>query len=399
MMKVLLTENIHPGAKVSLEREGFQVDLIDHAPSASVLNEMLKDYQVLGVRSKSQVTGDIITQNPHLYAIGCFCIGTNQVDLEEAKRQGIAVFNAPHSNTRSVAELVIAEMVALSRQLGDRNMLAHQGAWRKSAVGSREIRGKTLGIIGYGHIGSQVSILAEAFGMKVIFFDTAKKLPLGNAIAVDNLSVLLERSDFVSLHVPETPETKNMIKEQQLRQMKKGSFLINASRGSVVDIPALTKLLIEKHVAGCAIDVFPEEPASNKDVFESPLRGLENVILTPHIGGSTEEAQHSIGLEVSESLTKFIKRGISAGSVNIPQVDATIKEGSQRIVNIHQNVPGVLGQINSFISESGVNIEGQYLATDDKIGFLLIDVQDNQASSLLDRIKSMDKCILTRLAE
>ncbi len=398
-MKILLTENIHSIAKQRLEEKGHEVKLISYAPDENELLELLPNFDVIGIRSKTHLTDTVLEKNRHLVAAGCFCIGTNQVDLQAAKKQGIAVFNAPHSNTRSVAELVLAEMVALSRHLGDINSMAHKGQWRKSAKGSHEIRGKTLGIVGYGHIGSQVSILAEAFGLHVQFFDTAKKLPLGNAKSVDTLEDLLNTSDFVSFHVPETPETKNMMDKKMIDLMKKGSYLINASRGTVVEIDALKAAIESGHLAGCAIDVFPMEPASNEDEFESPLRGLQNVILTPHIGGSTEEAQFSIGNEVSESLDKFIKNGISAGSVNIPNIDAPVKSGTRRIINIHQNVPGVLGQINGYISETGVNIEGQYLATDEHIGFLLVDVQEDQAHSLLDRIKSMDKCILTRLAE
>lgn len=398
-MKILLTENIHQIAKSRLENYGHKVDLITYAPDENELIETVKDYDVLGIRSKTHLTASILEKNRHLIGVGCFCIGTNQVDLEAAKKNGIAVFNAPHSNTRSVAELVLAEMIALSRHLGDINTMAHQGKWRKSAKGSHEIRGKTLGIVGYGHIGSQVSVLGEAFGLNIIFYDVAKKLPLGNATSVDSLEELLGQSDFVSLHVPETPDTKNMIQKKQLSQMKNGSYLINASRGTVVEIEDLREAIDSGHLAGCAIDVFPSEPASNNEEFESVLRGARNVILTPHIGGSTEEAQFSIGNEVSESLHKFISQGISAGSVNIPNVEAPLKAGTKRIVNIHQNVPGVLGQINGYISETGVNIEGQNLATDEQIGFLLIDVQEDQAKSLLERIKSMDKCILTRLAD
>ena len=398
-MKVLLTENIHKVAQESLLAFGHEVDLISHAPDKDELLELLPKYDVIGIRSKTHLTSEVLEKNRHLIGVGCFCIGTNQVDLKSAKNQGIAVFNAPHSNTRSVAELVLAEMIALSRHLGDINTLAHQGIWRKSAKGSHEIRGKTLGIVGYGHIGSQVSVLAEAFGLKVLFYDVAKKLPLGNAISVDSLEALISQSDFVSLHVPETPDTKNMMTKSMLLKMKPESYLINASRGTVVDIEALREVLDSGHIAGCAIDVFPSEPASNQEKFESKLQGAHNVILTPHIGGSTEEAQYSIGNEVSESLHKFIAQGISAGSVNLPNVDAPLKPGTKRIVNIHQNVPGVLGQINGYISETGVNIEGQNLATDEEIGFLLIDVQEDQAKSLLDRIKSMDKCILTRIAE
>ena len=298
-MRILLTENIHEIAKKSLSEEGFKVDLLAHAPTEDEYIKILKNYDVLGIRSKSIVTENILKNNPHLLTIGAFCIGTNQINLKKANKLGIAVFNAPHSNTRSVAELVLAEMIALSRQLGDRNTLAHQGEWMKSAEGSKEVRGKTLGIVGYGHIGSQVSILAEAFGLKVLFYDVIKKLPLGNAKSFTSLDDLLKKSDFVSLHVPETPSTSFMITEKQLSLMKKGSFLINASRGSVVNINDLVQALKSNHIAGCALDVFPHEPASNEEKFKTPLQGLKNVILTPHIGGSTEEAQYAIGLEYS----------------------------------------------------------------------------------------------------
>lgn len=398
-MKVLLVENIHPVAKDSLEACGFKVDLLDHAPTQEQYLKVLKDYDLLGIRSKSQITPEILKENSHLLAIGCFCIGTNQVDLQVAKENAVAVFNAPHSNTRSVAELVLAEMVALARQLGDKNTLAHQGSWKKSAKGSNEIRGKTLGIIGYGHIGSQVSILAEAFGLNVIFYDVSKRLPLGNANPTSSLKELLAQSDFVSLHVPETPDTQDMIGTKELSQMKAGSYLINASRGSVVEIEALKSALESGHIAGCAIDVFPVEPASNEDQFKSPLQGVKNVILTPHIGGSTEEAQHSIGLEVSESLRKFIQLGSTAGSVNFPNLDPVAREGSKRIVNVHKNVPGMLGQINNIISSNGINIEGQQLGTDKDIGYLVMDVQADQVNSLLAEIKKLDKSLITRLAQ
>lgn len=396
-LKILLVENIHPVAKETLISEGFNVDLISHAPSEDELLKTLPHYNLVGIRSKTEITAKVLKSNPHLLAIGCFCIGTNQVDLTTAHENGIPVFNAPHSNTRSVAELVIAEMVSLSRQLGDRNMKAHQGDWIKSAEGSREVRGKTVGIVGYGHIGSQVSVLAEALGLSVVFFDVVKKLPLGNAVAKSSLEELLKVSDFVTLHVPETPETKDMIGGKELAAMKEGSYLINASRGTVVVIESLVEALKSKHLAGCAIDVFPKEPASNKEKFVSPLQGVPNVILTPHIGGSTEEAQYSIGLEVAESFRRYLKIGSTAGAVNFPNVDLPVKQGSSRILNVHRNEPGVLGEINGMISKTGANIDAQYLSTDDKIGYLVMDVHSAHAPALAADIEKLSRSIRTRV--
>ncbi|WP_413612515.1 phosphoglycerate dehydrogenase [Bdellovibrio sp. HCB-110] len=396
-LRILLVENIHAVAKDALISEGFRVDLISHAPSEEELLKILPGYDVLGIRSKTEITAEVLRKNPQLTAIGCFCIGTNQVDLMTARECGIPVFNAPHSNTRSVAELVIAEMISLSRQLGDRNTKAHAGEWVKSAEGSREVRGKTLGIVGYGHIGSQVSILAEAMGLRVVFFDVIKKLPLGNAVAKASLDELLEVSDFVTLHVPETPETKDMIGAKELSKMKKGSYLINASRGTVVVIEALVDALKSKHIAGCAIDVFPEEPASNKEKFKSSLQGVSNVILTPHIGGSTEEAQYAIGMEVAESFRRYLKIGSSSGAVNFPNVDLPVKQGTSRILNVHKNEPGVLGEINGLISKAGANIEGQYLSTDEKIGYLVMDVHSTHADALAVEIGKLDRSIRTRV--
>lgn len=396
-LKILLVENIHQIAKTRLEEEGFKVDLISHAPSEEELLTLLKKYDVLGIRSKTELTRKVLENNPHLIAVGAFCIGTNQIQLGAAKNLGLPVFNAPHANTRSVAELVIAEMISLSRQLGDRNMKAHSGDWMKTADGSREVRGKTLGIVGYGHIGSQLSILAESMGMKVVFYDIIKKLPLGNAKAMRTMEELLQVSDFVSLHVPETPQTKNMITKSEIKHMKKDSCLINASRGTVVVIEDLVEALKSKHLAGCAIDVFPVEPASNKEKFVSPLQGLANVILTPHIGGSTEEAQYSIGLEVSESFRKFLKIGSTAGAVNFPNVDLTLVSGVKRIQNVHKNEPGVLGEINGIISKHGANIQGQFLSTDDKIGYLVIDVETNSADELAQEIQKSSRSIKTRI--
>lgn len=396
-IKILLLENIHPVAKTRLEEEGFQVDLKSHSPGEDELIAMLQGYQALGIRSKTEITEKILMNAPHLLTIGCFCIGTNQVNLKKANAHGVPVFNAPYSNTRSVAEMVIAEMISLSRQLGDRNTLAHQGEWMKTAEGSREVRGKTLGIIGYGHIGSQVSILAEALGMKVLFFDVIKKLPLGNAQAVNSIEELLMKADFVTLHVPETPQTKDLISGRELNQMKKGSYLINASRGTVVVIEDLVAALKSKHIAGCAIDVFPVEPASNKEKFKSPLQGLSNVILTPHVGGSTEEAQYAIGLEVAESFTRYLKIGSTSGAVNFPQVDLPVQKGAHRILNVHQNKPGVLGEINSIVSKAGANILAQYLSTDPDIGYLVMDVEKANALPLSEEIKKLPRSIRTRV--
>lgn len=396
-LKVLLVENIHTIAKTRLEEEGYEVDLISYAPDEEELISLLKKYDVLGLRSKTEVTAKVVENSKHLSAIGAFCIGTNQINLSAAKKIGLPVFNAPHANTRSVAELVIAEMISLSRQLGDRNMKAHQGEWMKSADGSREVRGKTLGIIGYGHIGSQLSILAESMGMKVVFFDLIKKLPLGNARSMRSLEELLEYSDFVSLHVPETKVTKNMISQKEFNLMKKGSYLINASRGTVVVIEDLVDALKSHQLAGCAIDVFPVEPSSNKEKFISPLQGLGNVILTPHIGGSTEEAQYSIGLEVAESFRKFLKVGSTSGAVNFPNMELSFIEGVRRIQNVHRNEPGVLGEINGIISQAGANIQGQFLSTDEKIGYLVIDVETNKAEALAQEIQKSSRSLRTRL--
>lgn len=395
--RILLVENIHPVAKEMLEQEGYKVDLLSYAPGEDELIKLLPDYCAIGIRSKTEVTPKVLEHSKSTFTIGAFCIGTNQISLESARKKGVAVFNAPHSNTRSVAELVIAEMIALSRQLGDRNSLAHRGDWMKSAEGSREVRGKTLGIVGYGHIGSQVSILAEAMGLKVLFFDVMKKLPLGNARAVVSLDELLKNSDFVTLHVPEIPETMNMIGKRELALMKKGACLINASRGTVVVIDDLVNALKEKHIAGCAIDVFPVEPASNKDKFVSPLQNLPNVILTPHIGGSTEEAQKAIGIEVAESFRRFLKIGSSSGAVNFPNVDLPVKKGTSRILNVHRNEPGVLGEINTIISNAGANIEAQYLSTDDEIGYLVMDVHSQHAPELAENINKLQRSIRTRV--
>ena len=396
--RILLTESINAIAKSELEAKGHTVELINYSPDKDELIEKLKNFDVIGIRSKTKITAEVLKEASHLHAIGCFCIGTNQVDLESAQEFGIPVFNAPHSNTRSVAELVIAEIVALARGLGDKNTNAHKGQWDKSAVGSVEVRGKKLGIVGYGHIGSQVSVLAEGMGLDVYFFDEAKKLPLGNATPLSSLKELLNTCDFVTLHVPELPSTKDMITAKELSQMKKGSYLINASRGTVVVINDLAAAIKEEHIAGAAVDVFPTEPASNKDEFQSPLQGLKNVILTPHIGGSTEEAQISIGQEVSDSLNKFLNYGSTAGAVNFPNLEMSYRNNYSRLTNVHLNEPGMLGQINNIISKAGVNIGGQSLSTDEKIGYLIIDIDSKKdVQNLADEIKVLQKSVITRV--
>ncbi len=396
-IKILLLENIHPIAESRLQAEGFSVQRESAARSEDELVELASEFHVLGIRSKTQITERVVEESKKLLSIGAFCIGTNQIALEAANRRGIPVFNAPYSNTRSVAELVIAEIISLSRQLAHRSQMAHQGVWEKSANGSNEIRGKTLGIVGYGHIGSQVSVLAESMGMKVVFYDITKKLPLGNSVQLESLTELFNIADFVSLHVPETSDTREMIGARELSRMKRGSYLINASRGSVVVIEDLVGHLKEGHLAGAAIDVFPVEPKSNEEKFESQLCGLKNVIITPHIGGSTEEAQESIGTEVSDSITKFINNGSTTGAVGFPNVDLPIQKECHRVLNVHKNVPGVLKEINHIVSEVGANIRAQYLSTDPNIGYLVMDLEKAEASEVSEKIKALSTSIKTRI--
>lgn len=396
--RILLLEGIHPRAKEILEQEGFEVRLETHSPKESDLKAMLKEADAVGIRSKTQLTAELIEGNEHLQLIGAFCIGTDQINVARANALGIPVFNAPYSNTRSVAELVIAEIISLARQLGDRSMKAHQGEWLKSADGSHEVRGKILGIVGYGHIGSQVSVLAEALGMRVLYFDVVKKLPLGNSQPCRTLDELLEKSDFVSLHVPDTTATRGLMGERQLAAMRKGAHLINASRGTVVEISALAKALKEGRIGGAAIDVFPHEPASNKEKFVSELQGLPNVILTPHIGGSTIEAQEAIGSEVAHSFLNFLKSGSTRGAVNFPNVDLPVlHEASHRIINVHKNVPGVLKEINGIVSAVGANIEAQSLVTDPQIGYLVMDMAKVEATAVAERIAKLETSIKTRV--
>ena len=397
-LKILLLEAIHPATKKRFEDAGYVAELIKPALTEAELLKQIPDCHVLGIRSKTTLTQKVLEHAKNLLAVGCFCIGTNQVELDAAAIQGIPVFNAPFSNTRSVAELVIAEIIMLARKAAQKSSGLHAGIWDKSATNCFEVRGKTLGIIGYGHIGPQVGILAEAFGMKVQFYDVLTKLALGNSKQLSSLPELLGSSDFVTLHVPETPETKNLIAARELAQMKKGSYLINLARGTVVDIPALAEALKSGHLEGAAVDVFPYEPVSNEERFTSELCGLKNVILTPHIGGSTEEAQHNIGLEVASSLLKFVEQGSTTGSVNFPEVELpVVREGGQRLLNMHKNVPGVMRDINKIIAERGVNIRSQYLSTKGDVGYLIMDMEGDVSKEVKRDLDALSTSIKTRL--
>jgi D-3-phosphoglycerate dehydrogenase len=396
-IKVLLLENIHPSAHELFNTEGFHLELVSGALSVEELSKRIEDVHVLGIRSKTRVTDAALKNAKRLLTIGCFCIGTNQVDLSGANHRGIPVFNAPFSNTRSVAEMIIAEVVMLSRHFGDRVQEMHAGKWRKVATGSFEVRTKTLGIVGYGHIGRQVGVIAEAMGMRVLFFDIAAKLPMGNNRATRTLEELLSQSDFVTLHVPETPATRGMMGKNEIAAMRAGSYLLNASRGTVVDIDALAEAIKSKHVAGAAIDVFPHEPETNSDGFETPLRGLPNVVLTPHIGGSTAEAQEAIGREVGAALIKFVNAGVTTGAVNFPHVDIAPTPGKHRILNVHRNVPGVLRDINRLVSDKGANIAAQVLATDPEIGYLVMDLDQDVSRDVKNAVAALDTNIKTRI--
>jgi D-3-phosphoglycerate dehydrogenase / 2-oxoglutarate reductase len=396
-LKILLLESIHLVADELLEAEGFEVQRIDGSLKEDQLCARVAGVHVLGIRSKTQVTRKVLDSAEALIAVGAFCIGTNQVALEHAMHRGVAVFNAPFSNTRSVAEMVLAEIVMLSRRLGDRSREMHQGVWRKVATGSREVRGKTLGVVGYGHIGSQVSILAEDLGMRVVFYDVAARLPLGNSQPVKTLDVLLEQSDFVTLHVPETPQTRMMMGAAQLSRMKKGACLINASRGTVMDLDALGQALRDQRLDGAAIDVYPDEPEANSaEGFETPLRGLANVVMTPHIGGSTLEAQAAIGREVSATLAHFAHTGATLGSVNFPPVDLARTPGTWRVINVHQNVPGVLRDLNRIVYNHDANIHAQVLSTNAAIGYLVMDLDSNVGDKVVEDMLRLPTSISAR---
>jgi D-3-phosphoglycerate dehydrogenase len=396
-IKVLLLENIHPSAHELFAAEGFQLETKGGAMGEAELVERIADVHVLGIRSKTRVTDAVLAAGRRLLSVGCFCIGTNQVDLLQANRRGVPVFNAPFSNTRSVAEMILSEVVMLARRLGDRAREMHAGQWRKVATGSFEVRGKTLGIIGYGHIGRQLGVIAEMLGMRVLFFDVVAKLPMGNNRSVKTLEELLSQSDFVTLHVPETPQTRGMLGARELAAMREGGYLLNASRGTVVDIPALAEALKSGHLAGAAIDVFPEEPETNSDGFVTPLQGLSNVVMTPHIGGSTAEAQEAIGREVGAALVKYVNAGVTTGAVSFPQIDLPPTPGKHRVLNVHRNVPGVLRDINGVVSEKGANITAQVLATDPDIGYLVMDLDQDVSHDVKNALAELPNSIKTRI--
>ncbi len=396
-IRILLLENISASAVAELEASGYaEIKQIKGALSETDLIEAIKGVHILGIRSKTQITEKVLENADKLLAIGCFCIGTNQVNLKSATEKGIAVFNAPYSNTRSVAELVIGLCVMLIRKISDKNIAAHRGIWMKDAKGSFELRGKTLGIIGYGNIGSQVSVMAEAMGLNVIYYDVLTKLPHGNAKQIRDINELLKVSDIVTLHVPSDKTTRNMINEITLGSMKKDAIFLNYSRGDVVDLDALQKAVESGAISGAAVDVFPQEPEKNGDEFTSVLQNLPNVILTPHIGGSTEEAQANIGLDVTAKLINYLELGTSNGSHTVPQVNLSIQDGTHRILHIHENIPGVLSEINSKLSERGINILGQYLKTNDEIGYVILDIDSELSQQAFDILKEVRGTIKTR---
>jgi D-3-phosphoglycerate dehydrogenase len=397
-INILLLENISDTAVKFFKDNGYtSVKKVTGALSEEDLIKEVKDVHLLGIRSKTQITPRVLDAAKKLQAIGCFCIGVNQVDLKYAKQQGVAVFNAPYSNTRSVAELVIGLSILLIRRIVDKNKAAHEGVWMKEAKGSYELRGKTLGIIGYGNIGTQVSILAEAMGMHVIFYDTITKLPLGNAVAKKTLKDVVSQADIITLHVPETAATKNMINKNTIKNFKKDSILINYARGEVVELDTLAKALQEKQLSGAAVDVYPWEPEKNGDKFSTPLQGLPNVILTPHIGGSTEEAQENIGEDVSNKLYQYLEHGTSIGSHTVPPLSLPLQEGVHRILHIHRNVPGVLSAINTTLSNNKINILGQYLKTNDEIGYVVLDIDKKLSNTAMQLLKEVKDTIKVRL--
>lgn len=397
-IKFLLLEGVHQNALDVLQAAGYSnIEYIKGALSDADLKEKIADAHFIGIRSRTQLTEEVFDCAKRLVAVGCFCIGTNQVNLNAARERGIAVFNAPYSNTRSVAELVLAQAILLLRGIPEKNASCHRGGWIKSAANSYEIRGKKLGIVGYGSIGTQLSVLAEALGMQVFFYDPATKLPLGNATQIGKLHDLLGMVDIVSLHVPELDSTKWMIGEKEIRAMKPGGILINAARGSVVVLEALAEAIKDEHLIGAAIDVFPIEPKSNDEEFESPLRGLDRVILTPHIGGSTAEAQANIGLEVAEKLVKYSDNGTSVSSVNFPEVALPAHAGKHRLLHIHQNIPGVMSEINKVFADNGINIAAQYLQTNDKVGYVVIDVDRDYSDLALEKLQHVSGTIRSRV--
>lgn len=397
-INILLLEGINPNAVKEFENAAYRnIHTEGKALDEKELLQRIGDVHILGIRSKTQITEKVIKKAHKLLSIGCFCIGTNQVDLDAAMEVGITVFNSPYSNTRSVAELVLAEAIMLIRRIPEKSEAAHKGEWLKDAKGSHEIRGKTLGIIGYGHIGSQVSVLAEALGLKVIYFDIEPKLPLGNAIPVDSLNSLLKKSDIVTLHVPATPDTVNLLSKSKIRLMRPGSFLLNLSRGNVVDLDALNKEIKSGRIAGAAIDVFPLEPKSKSEKFNSPLQRLPNVILTPHIGGSTVEAQENIGIDVSRKLVSLLDTGSTVGSQTTPALSLPTQKDTHRLLHIHKNMPGVLSEINGLLSKLNINIVGQYLKTNEDIGYVVLDVEKSASGKAFKEIQKVKHTIKTRI--
>jgi len=396
-IRILLLEGIHAAARERFAEAGYTVEILPDAMSEEQLLEVMPRVHLLGIRSKTRVTERVLDACERLLAVGCYCIGTDQVALEAAAAHGVPVFNAPFSSTRSVAELTLAEVVMLARKAAHRSRQLHGGRWEKSAAGSHEVRHKTVGIVGYGHIGPQVGLLAEAFGMRVVFYDIVKKLPLGNAHSLGSLGELLAMADFVTLHVPDTPSTRGMIGAAELARMKPGSYLLNLSRGRVVDVEALRDALVSGHLAGAAVDVYPQEPEGRTEEFHVPLQGLDNVILTPHVGGSTVEAQRNIGIEVADSLVRFTDAGTTTGAVNFPQVDLPVLESGHRVLNIHRNVPGVLRDINRIIADMGANVSAQHLGTLGGVGYLIMDVDEGLSRQVKDRIDALETNIRTRL--
>ena len=397
-IKFLMLEGIHDSAIEALARVGY-THLVCHPkalPEERLLEE-IADAHFVGIRSRTQLTEKVLARAPKLVAIGCFCIGTNQVDLGAAARMGIPVFNAPFSNTRSVAELVIAEVVLLLRRIPERTAAAHRGEWQKTAYGSYECRGKTLGVVGYGNIGMQVGVLAESLGMRVIYFDIKSKLPIGNAQPVPTLDALLKESHVLSLHVPQDEKTDRLVGANEIAKMRPGAMLVNASRGNVVDIDDLANALRSNQLGGAAIDVFPVEPKSNNDSFESPLRGIDNCILTPHIGGSTQEAQANIGVEVAEKLAHYSDNGTTVSAVNFPEVALPEHQGKHRLLHVHDNVPGIMSAINAVFSENDVNVSGQYLQTRGDTGYVVIDIEANYSEAVLDRLSAIPGTLRCRV--
>lgn len=397
-IRFLLLEGVHQNALNTLQAAGYSnIDYHKTALEGQALLDAVKDAHFIGIRSRTQLTEEVIAAAPKLIAIGCFCIGTNQVNLDAAMQRGIPVFNAPYSNTRSVAELVLAEAILLLRRVPEKSKHTHAGGWDKSATGSFETRGKTLGIVGYGSIGSQLSVLAESLGMKVVYYDAVTKLPLGNARQVGSLNELLAQADVVSLHVPDLPSTRNFFAKAQFDQMKKGAIFINAARGTCVVIEDLAAAIQSGHVAGAAVDVFPKEPKANGEIFESPLRGLDNVILTPHVGGSTMEAQANIGLEVAEKFVAYSDKGMTLSAVNFPEIALPLTEGKHRLLHIHKNVPGVLSKINTLFADLGINISGQSLMTKGDVGYLVMDVDASASHDALEAMQHVEGTIRARV--